>query len=122
MEKKDIIRDRLRKAVEKRKINDSERKKRQDKDNLANEIRKTINTIFVGAINKYEVFFGNEWGHGLEENKCSDEQLEKYEIWQQCRDEIMNLGNNMLRKLLKKIDSYEVDYKGKTINFYNKGE
>ncbi len=117
----DIMRERLKKIVDQRNKNTDFSKKRGSLDRLKKIISKVCNTISIGSLAKFESFFGKEWGHGLEDKDCSKEQIDTYEVWQQCRDEILNLSGKQLRKLLRDIESYfEVDYKGNSVTMIPK--
>lgn len=121
----DVMKDRLHRASAI--INDDAARQKQYKSRLHKEskekLRKTIETklrtTMIGAIDKMEKFMGESWGHGLQEHECTDAQLNKYDVWQQCRDEILNLGNKQIRSVLAELDLYDVAFKRREIRFTN---
>lgn len=119
MDKSEIMRERLRKVSKERESTSAERKKRMSKDRLKQNVKKKLQTTFIGAISKVEAFLGDVWGHGLEEKECTDAQLDFYDIWQQCRDEILNLGNAQIRAIDKEFEFYDMEYKGTEVKFFN---
>lgn len=120
-DKENIMRKRFRKVLDDRNQNDKTRKNEISKDRLKTIIKKHITTVMIGAVAKMENFFGDLWGHGLEEENCSDDQLDKYEVWEQCRDEILTHGNKILNIVMSELNNFEVIYKGHSYVFYNKG-
>lgn len=120
----EVMRRRLVKMGEQNRQNDREFKKKSSKEKLRVAAQKKIDTTMIGAINKMEIFMGKQWGHGLEEDECTDAQLDWYEVWQQCRQEILDLGNKQKRSLISELDLYDVEFKGYQYNFVavdNKG-
>ena len=113
----EIMRGRLQKASNQIGVENKERLKKTSKDRLRKVIETKLRNTMIGEIAKVEHFLGKDWGHGLEEKDCSDDQLDKYEVWQQCRDEMLNLGNSQIRAALAELDLYEVEWKGYQTNF-----
>lgn len=91
------------------------------KERLREVFARKLKTTMIGEIAKVEHFLGHLWGHGLDEKDCTDDQLDLYEIWQQCRDEMLNLGNSQLRAASSELDLYNVEWKGHVTNFSFKG-
>lgn len=119
MEKDEIMRNRLKRVVKERENSCNLSNKRSGKLKIKELIESFIKTIMIGELSKFESFFGELWGHGLREEDCNEKQKDFYEIWQQCRHEILNFGNKQSRDLLNKIESYyEVVYKGNSIKMY----
>ncbi len=111
-EKNEIMKERLKKLNQEVYYNSKDKLKKESKEKLSKEVQKKLTTIMIGALDKYETFMGHKWGHGLNEDDCSDEQLDTYDIWQQCRHEIMDLGNKQIRAILSELDLYEIEWKG----------
>ncbi len=108
------MRERLRKVAEYNGTaynKDDFNKMKSAKEVLRKNIEKKIRTTMIGALSKMESFFGKDWGHGLVEEECSDDQLDKYDLWQQCRDEILNLGNSQIRAATSELDLYDIRQK-----------
>ena len=117
MEHYNVMRERLSKVVENRKTTDTERKKRNGKEKLRKDIQSKMKTLMIGTISRFEKFFGELWGHEMKEEQCSPEQLQEYETWQQCRDEILNNGNKLIRQMSSELDLYDVESKGYQAHF-----
>lgn len=119
MDKDNVMRNRLKNVANARKDMSDLSNKRVGKEKLKELIQSYIKTVMIGELSKFEAFFGNLWGHGLMEEDCTEKQKDCYEIWQQCRHEILNFGNKNVRDLLSKIDSYyEIVYKGNSVKMY----
>ena len=65
-------------------------------------------TSFIGAIAKFEQFFGAVWGHGVPDDQKTPEQLAWAAAWEQARTEILNNGNNQLRAVENEFAQYTV--------------
>ena len=113
MEKSDdTMYNRMRKAVDKRESDNDKYFKQTSHEQLKRSIKTKMMTEMVGIVERFENYFGESWGHGLQEDECDDEQLEIFEIWRQCRDEIFNYGNSQIRAMEKELDLYEIKTKG----------
>jgi len=66
-----------------------------------------IQTAFIGALAQFETFFGFLWGHGQDE-PLSESQEQMKELWEKCRTEVLNTGNNQRRSLDHEIDLHYV--------------
>lgn len=107
-----VMRDRLQKVANQRKVCNKAGADRASISRLQNLISQFCKTIFIGNIAKFEAYFGKVWGHGLKEDECMDNQLDMCEVWEQCRDEILNASNTQLRLLIKNLEMFDVNYKG----------
>lgn len=92
------------------------------KDSSKKKLRKVMETkmktLMIGAIAKIESFFGEKvWGFNLSEDECSNEQLDNELIWEQLRDEILNLGNKQIRAAMSELDLYDVVWTGYKYQF-----
>ena len=113
----EVMRERLQKTFRESRVRDSDNKKKNSKEKLRLNLEKKIRTTMIGLIDKIEKYFGEDWGHGLKEEECSDNQLDKYEIWQQCRQEMLDLGNKQIRASSSELDLYDVEFKGYQYHF-----
>lgn len=84
---------------------------------LGNIIFKKLQTAFVGSLSRFENYFGHIWGHGLEPEELNEEQKVYRAIWQECRDEILNNGNNQARGLRDELPQYTVRWDRYQKNF-----
>lgn len=98
---------------EKNRQKSKERFKEGSKERLQKVISQKMKTTMIGAIAAIEQYFGEIWGIGLDEKDCTNEQLDWEDDWRKCREKILNNGNDQLRALLKELDLYEAEYKGK---------
>jgi hypothetical protein len=87
------------------------------KNNLLNTIKKKLQTIMIGSLAKYEKYFGEEWGLNKKDEECGAKEDEKFDCWEKCRQEILDLGNKQIRDIEKDIDRYNIDLKGFNIKF-----
>ncbi len=62
-------------------------------------LEKRLNTTMVGALARFEAFFGRLWGHGLPDESLNDEQRHWAGVWKSCRAEVLNNGNGQVRAL-----------------------
>lgn len=94
----------------------------QDKSNdrLLGIISKKIQTCFIGNIARFEEFFGRIWGHGKKREDCTPNELKWREVWNNCRNQILNFGNSHIRAIQNEIPQYEMTWKG--FNYTFKGE
>jgi flagellar biosynthesis/type III secretory pathway chaperone len=93
-------------------VSERSQKLLRGKETLSKSIIKRLNTIMIGSISKFENFFGEIWGHGKDFNQLTEAEVKLFEIWQQCRDEILNNGNAQKRMLLSELDLFEILCKG----------
>lgn len=82
-------------------------------------LKKRFQTTMIGALFEFEKTFGYLWGHDKDENDLTERELDFLDRWDFTRNQILNTGNNQLRKALNDLDKYEgnVTYK---YNFYRK--
>lgn len=78
---------------------------------LKGQITSKMRTMMIGTIAQIEKYFGVDWGHGLIDDDCSDNQLDKKAIWKRLRDEILDFGNAKIREVEKEVDKYKVENK-----------
>lgn len=72
---------------------------------------KKMTTAFIGAMAKFETHIGTElWGHGLPAHKCTPDQLAWREVWQNCRNEILNHGNHQARSVEAELEQYTISW------------
>ena len=118
MERK--ISDKLQKFTQERKLHSKENQREAHRNRLKQLIKKKMTTIMVGAIDEFEKMFGENWGHGLDNDDKTDEQLDLAAAWNICRDKIFDRGNIQIRGMEKEIDTYEVELIRYESNFVNK--
>lgn len=79
-------------------------------------IRKKMRTTFIGALDSFETNFGDLWGHGLNEDELSDEQVEFQAIWDATRTDVLNKGNTQLRGLQTELANHVVSWNRYTLD------
>lgn len=57
--------------------------------------QKKITTASIGQIASVEKFFGHLWGHNKTDK--TPEELEMYNVWLECRKEMLDKSNHQLR-------------------------
>ncbi len=89
-------------------------RKELHKDHVQNEVTKAIKTTMIGALASVEEKFGNIWGFKKNGQLTEDEQYFS-DLYQELRKEILDKGNNQVKKAKSLLDLYEVDYVGYTV-------
>ena len=64
----------------------------------------------IGALDSFEAEFGDQWGHGLDIEDLTPEQIEKRKVWNAVRTDILNKGNNQLRAAQEEIAQYTMTW------------
>lgn len=101
---------------------DYQKLQNSSKERLRRIIETKMKTLMIGAIAKIEGFFGEKvWGFRLPESECTNEQLDNELIWEQLRDEILNLGNKQIRATMSELDLYDIVWSGYQYKFLPKG-
>lgn len=80
------------------------------KKRLFRIVGKKVTTSFVGALARFEDFFGRLWGHGRPEQELSENERRWRELWRECRTEILNNGNNQVRALEAELAMHGVEW------------
>lgn len=65
-------------------------------NNIEHILRKKIETTMIGALARFEDGFGDIWGYDTDHP--SQEQIRNRIIWDRIRNDILDHGNNQLRK------------------------
>ena len=81
-------------------------------------LTKRFQTTMIGALFEFEKAFGYLWGQEKEENDLTDLELEFLDKWDIVRNQILNNGNNQLRKAISDL-GHSVKYKYKFNNNRN---
>ena len=83
-------------------------------DNLQkNVLTKRFQTTMIGALFEFEQNFGYLWGLDKDERELTDQQEKFRSLWEDTRNQILNNGNNQLRKCLsdlEKLDTNNIKY------------
>lgn len=81
-------------------------------------LTKRFQTTMIGALHEFEKSFGYLWGQQKNPDFLTDSEEDFRDRWEMVRSQILNNGNNQLRKCLTDLDqmsNYKYHYK-----FYNK--
>jgi hypothetical protein len=81
-------------------------------------LTKRFQTTMIGALFEFEKTFGYLWGQQKDEDDLSDSELDFLDRWDDVRNQILNNGNNQLRKAIADL-GHSVKYKYK---FNNKNQ
>ena len=63
-------------------------------------LTKRFQTTMIGALFEFEKTFGYLWGQNKEEHELTDIELDFLDRWDNVRNQILNNGNNQLRKAI----------------------
>jgi hypothetical protein len=86
----------------------SENMKEKFRDRLKKVLAKKIETTMIYPLSQFEMAFGHFWGHEKPESELTSEEKVNRAKWKQCRNNILNNGNQQKRNLFAEIDMYEV--------------
>lgn len=103
--------DKLWEVNERRKAEEPANQKRYEersRTNLHKVIKKKFNNTFIGDLSKFEKHFGALWGYGKDEMERTPEESAWHEVWQRCRNEVLNNGNHQLRAVETELNQYSV--------------
>jgi hypothetical protein len=66
-------------------------------------------TSFIGALARFEHYFGHLWGHGKSQKDCTENELAWRREWENCRTDILNHANHQLRSIEKELNNRETN-------------
>jgi hypothetical protein len=78
-------------------------------------LTKRFQTTMIGALFEFEKSFGYLWGQHKNEEELNDKELDFLDRWDNVRNQILNNGNNQLRKAISDL-GYSVKYNYKFNN------
>lgn len=79
-------------------------------DIFKDQAQKKIQTTMIGALAKMEQNFGYLWGH-FKDGPLTTEEEKFAELWDFTRNQILNQGNNQMRKLTEEYnDLFKIKY------------
>lgn len=93
---------------------------KESKERFSANARKKMETCFIGIIDKFETNFGYLWAHGSKRPRTDVEQQFK-ELWDKCRQEILDHANHQKRALQKEIDEYDFYWKRHQVKMSSSG-
>jgi DNA replicative helicase MCM subunit Mcm2 (Cdc46/Mcm family) len=80
----------------------------KSKKRLQNIIETKIRTTFIGSLDIFEKAFGDLWGSGVDNPTSSQQEIK--ELWQQVRNDILDMGNNQLRAAHVETEHYTIKW------------
>lgn len=82
-----------------------------------NILTKRFQTTMIGALFEFEQNFGYLWGQDKDDNSLT-EQEERFRLkWENTRNQILNNGNNQLRKCLSDLNKTQGNHVKYNYNF-----
>lgn len=83
-------------------------------------LTKRFQTTMIGALYEFEKSFGYLWGYDKDPDIDLTDREEKFlDMWEETRNQILNNGNNQLRKAISELDNASNSHRYR-YNFYNK--
>jgi hypothetical protein len=67
-------------------------------------LTKRFQTTMIGSLFEFEKAFGYLWGQDKDERDLTEEELDFLDKWDFVRNQILNNGNNQLRKAISDIE------------------
>jgi hypothetical protein len=74
-------------------------------------LTKRFQTTMIGALFEFEKAFGYLWGQNKDEQDLTDNELDFLDKWDTVRNQILNNGNNQLRKAIADLSKNNGDLK-----------
>jgi hypothetical protein len=84
-------------------------------------LTKRFQTTMIGALFEFEKAFGYLWGQDKNEENLTTNELDFLDRWDAVRNQILNNGNNQLRKAISDLSKNNGDIKY-NYKFYNNRE
>lgn len=84
-------------------------------------LTKRFQTTMIGALFEFEKAFGYLWGQEKNEEDLTEKELDFLDRWDAVRNQILNNGNNQLRKAIADLSKNYGDIKYK-YKFYKREE
>ena len=89
-------------------MTETEEMKDKYRERLKKIISKKFDTTMIFPLSQFEAAFGHLWGNNLPEERLTDEQRVMRDKWKQCRNNILNNGNQQKRNTFSELDMHEV--------------
>lgn len=74
-----------------------------------NILTKRFQTTMIGSLFEFEQNFGYLWGLDKDEQDLTEQQQKFRSRWEDTRNQILNNGNNQLRKCLSDLEKTETN-------------
>jgi hypothetical protein len=80
------------------------------RERLKKIIGKKFDTTMIYPLSQFEAAFGHLWGDKLPDEKITDEQKVMRGKWKECRNNILNNGNQQKRNAFAELDMHDVTW------------
>lgn len=70
-------------------------------------LTKRFQTTMIGSLAAFELTFGYLWGQDKEEEDLTPEEIRMFDLWDTARNNVLNNGNNQLRKSIVEMDKLQ---------------
>lgn len=111
----DKIREQMQAVALRRQREEPARLERADEESLK-RLKKVIETrmmtAFIGGLDQFEKRFGHIWGRGMTQSGLSREERAFRELWQECRNVILDNGHAQVRSAMAELDLHRVSFRG----------
>jgi hypothetical protein len=82
----------------------------QYKERLKKIIGKKIETTMIYPLSQIEMVFGHLWGHNKPFSALTDDEKVNRGKWDQCRNNILNNGNQQKRNAFAELDMHTITW------------
>lgn len=86
--------------------------KNPSKERLKKILGKKFSTVMIFPLSQFETAFGHLWGMGKEEKDLTEAERILQFKWQECRNNILNLGNTQKRNAFAELELYDISWQG----------
>ncbi len=87
---------------------ESKNMKDKFRERLKKIIAKKFDTTMIYPLSQFEAAFGDLWGNGKPEESLSDQEKIYRAKWKQCRNNILNNGNQQKRNTWAELDMHSI--------------
>jgi hypothetical protein len=74
----------------------------------------------IYPLSQFEMAFGHLWGDQKPEDQLTAEEKQNRAKWKQCRNNILNNGNQQRRNAFAELDMYDIVWNRYQATFYIK--
>jgi hypothetical protein len=90
------------------------------KNNINKILEKRFQTTMIGSLYEFEESFGYLWGQDKEDHELTEQEQKFRTKWEDTRNEILNNGNNQLRKCINDLSNINTNDTKYSYKFYNR--
>lgn len=78
------------------------------RERLKKIIGMKMNTVMIYPLSQFEAAFGHLWGHGKDKDELTSEEKVLLAKWEECRTNILDIGNQQIRNATRELDEHDV--------------